>query len=694
MIQKNQQINNTKKEVHFFLKEINYENTLDKDKAKEYKKFYGPECCYGTGITAQIRKAIVMICIDIAFVISAFCLLIHNNKAYKDYRDIIILNPLSNYEIFWCDFGQYENGILISYFILLILVLLYEIVSLLIHYNVIKLEIGQNFFYKMIILINFTFEIIFVIYLFLLLYLFSLSILIVSKTPLDFREEPTVFTILNRTNTTTNTTKIEREKTSVEITFDEQLLNYIVYILIIFIIIVFNFFQLSLENTRNFYLNFDFRYKNDNEQQEIIKSTKILINDHYYDIKIKKNKKYLSLFAMLYNYNYSGHKMEINLNINLIYKEILIEGITDNFIFIRTTNKAINDQLSLVDFEYPTFHEIFGYLFQCLSLHFLILSLSLAFFKLHITNERNYKIFLDFISQEIIEKPKYYSTFKMYGNFEKNVTDSRFILYLISSVILIFYISKRMFFGGFIKYIYLTISFILSIIFIIINVIYMFLSLLLVIFGGMCHSNFEDLSRDDYLIRKKILAHCFLNSFCFIFFIPILVFNVKIYIYLRDVINDYEILSKDENIRKETNNEDIANIKYIDKNIKACTLEELQIVNFPKKLFFKQPKVIISDNNNNNNINNKENNNISNNNNIDYQNRNDIYINPEDLNIKNIGNKIDMDIKKNIDTKNAFDINSTRNEENPPNLQNNQINVNTEGQLKSSEERNITNNPK
>ena len=693
MIQQNQQTNKTEKEINFFLKEINYIDTLDKDKAKLYKNFYDPKCCYGNGIIAEIRKTIVMVSMDIAFVISAFCLLIHNNKAYKDYRDIIILNPLSNYEIFWCDFGQYENGILISYFILLILVLLYEIVSLLIHYNVIKVEIGQNFFYKMIILINFIFEIIFIIYFILLLYLFSLSILVVSTTPLDFREEPTVFTILNRTNTTTNTTKIERQKTSIEIKFDEQLLKYIIYILIILIIIVLNFFVASLEDTRNFYLNFDFKHKNDNEQQEIIKSTKMLINDHYYDIKIKKNKKYLSLFAMLYNYKYSGHKMEINLNINLIYKEILIEGITDNFIFIKTVNKAINDQLSLVDFEYPIFHEIFLYLSACSIYILFILSLSLAFFKLHITNEKNYKIFLDFISQEIIEKPKYYSIFKMYGNFEKNITDSRFILYLISFFITIFFIIKRMFFGGFIKYIYLTISFILSIIFIIINVIYMILSLLLVIFGGMCHINFEDLSRDDYLIRSKILVHCFLNSFCFIFFIPILVYNSKIYIYLRDVINDYGILSKDENILKEINNEDISNILYIDKNIKACTLEELQIVNFPKKLFFKQPKVIISDNNNSNNINNETNNN-ANNNNIDYQNRNDIYINPEDLNIKNIGNKIDKDIKKNIDTKNTFDINSTRNEENPPNLQNNQINANTEGQLKSSEERNITNNPK
>ena len=693
MIQQNQQTNKTEKEINFFLKEINYIDTLDKDKAKLYKKFYDPKCCYGNGIIAEIRKTIVMVSMDIAFVISAFCLLIHNNKAYKDYRDIIILNPLSNYEIFWCDFGQYENGILISYFILLILVLLYEIVSLLIHYNVIKVEIGQNFFYKMIILINFIFEIIFSIYFFLLLYLFSLSILVFSTTPLDFREEPTVFTILNRTNTTTNTTKIERQKTSIEIKFDEQLLKYIIYILIILIIIVLNLFVASLEDTRNFYLNFDFKHKNDNEQQEIIKSTKMLINDHYYDIKIKKNKKYLSLFAMLYNYKYSGHKTEINLNINLIYKEILIEGITDNFIFIKTVNKAINDQLSLVDFEYPIFHEIFFYLSACSIYILFILSLSLAFFKLHITNEKNYKIFLDFISQEIIEKPKYYSIFKMCGNFEKNITDSRFILYLISFFITIFFIIKRMFFGGFIKYIYLTISFILSIIFIIINVIYMILSLLLVIFGGMCHINFEDLSRDDYLIRNKILVHCFLNSFCFIFFIPILVYNSKIYIYLRDVINDYGILSKDENILKEINNEDISNILYIDKNIKACTLEELQIVNFPKKLFFKQPKVIISDNNNSNNINNETNNN-ANNNNIDYQNRNDIYINPEDLNIKNIGNKIDKDIKKNIDTKNTFDINSTRNEENPPNLQNNQINVNTEGQLKSSEERNITNNPK
>ena len=39
MIQQNQQTNKTEKKINFFLKEINYIDTLDKDRAKLYKNF-------------------------------------------------------------------------------------------------------------------------------------------------------------------------------------------------------------------------------------------------------------------------------------------------------------------------------------------------------------------------------------------------------------------------------------------------------------------------------------------------------------------------------------------------------------------------------------------------------------------------------------------------------------------------------
>lgn len=183
-----------------------------KEIKKDYKKYHETSC-YGDGLIGNITKFIVTISINIVFVISALCLLICNNNSYKNYRDLIKSNPLSNYEKFWCDFGKYEKGILISYFILLILVLSFKIVSLLIHKK--RIKIGNGFFYKIIILLNFLFSVIFIIYLSLIIYLFSLSILIISKHPLKFRKYPTIFneTILNNTNATN--INITRRKISI-----------------------------------------------------------------------------------------------------------------------------------------------------------------------------------------------------------------------------------------------------------------------------------------------------------------------------------------------------------------------------------------------------------------------------------------------------------------------------------------------
>ena len=139
------------KKIIVFLKEVNFKDTLNKVEESAYKREHG----------------------------------LHNNKAYKNYRKFIKAAPFSNYEIFWCDFGKYENGILISYFIIIILALLFEIFSLLIHTGKLKFEINKNIFRKIMICIINTFTTIGLIYFFILLYLFILSIIVVSNPPLE-----------------------------------------------------------------------------------------------------------------------------------------------------------------------------------------------------------------------------------------------------------------------------------------------------------------------------------------------------------------------------------------------------------------------------------------------------------------------------------------------------------------------------
>jgi len=405
----------------------------------------------------------------------------------------------------------------------------------------------------------------------------------VFNTPLEVREYPTIFneTIIN--STYSNNT-INREKTPIENHFDEEKVINLCYISILFIILILNFFLDLLDNSI-YYLSLDYNDINHNiEKEEKIKTTKILINERYYNVKVKNKKIYLSLCIKQINFNKLNNILFYVLKKKIIYvpfKEVIIEGVTDDFVYMRIANKAIDDQLSITDWEFPQYNDCYKYLNSLVIYLFIFLSLSFAFFKLHLSKDNNYKILLNYISEGIIEKPKYYNILKMYGNFEKRVADSRFVIYLISLIITILYTLKRMYFGGFIKYSYLIFSYILSNIFIFLNVIYLILSFLVFLFSAMCHTIFGNLSRDDYMIRNKILTQSILNFFNVFYLIFILVFSCKISIYLKKVLNDLNEEQKDKILSK-----DIQYI-YIDLNNNIYALKEIKIQNFPRILFSK-----------------------------------------------------------------------------------------------------------
>lgn len=585
MIQQPQENNleNQKNDSDFLLywEKVNLINILDEKEKKRYKNYHESKCCYA-GIIGNIIKSIIFISNNIAFVISALVLKINNHKGYKNYRDSIKLNLLSNYEKFWCDFGEYENGILISYFILDILALVFEIISLLIHKSIIKIEIGK--ISNILILINYLFDIFCFIYYSLFKYLIALSFVVVFITPLEVREYPTIFnvTIINTTNSN-NTMK--REKTPIENHFDEEIVINICYIIILFIILILNSSLDLLDNSIKYYLSLDYIDINQNiEKEEKIKTSKIFINKRYYNVKVKNKKMYLSLCIKQNKFNNLNNILFYILKKNIKYvpfKEVMIEGVTDDFVYMRLSNKAIEDQLSITDWEFPKYNDCYFNLNNLVLFLLLFLSYSFAFFKLHLSKDNNYKILLNYISEGIIEKPKYFNILKMYGNFEKRVADSRFTIYLISLIITILYTLKHMYFGGFIKYSYLIISYILSNIFIFLNVIYLILSFLLFLFSAMCHIIFDDLSRDDYMIRNKLLIQSILNFFNVFYFIFILVYSCKISIYLKKVLNDINENQTDIKLSKDLQ------YTYRDLDNNIYVLKEVKINNFPRILFSK-----------------------------------------------------------------------------------------------------------
>ena len=176
--------------------EQNVEEIFDEKQKIELKNYkYKP---FETNlIISKIIYQIIISGILLILTIIALVYSFHGNKDYKTYRDFYIelnKNPPSDlsgldsalygYNKFWVDFGNYENSILISFLIFLIFYLLFEILSLLIHKNIIKLDYNNGFFYNLLLLVNIGFYILFKIFFPLFFFLFIFSILVINKMPM------------------------------------------------------------------------------------------------------------------------------------------------------------------------------------------------------------------------------------------------------------------------------------------------------------------------------------------------------------------------------------------------------------------------------------------------------------------------------------------------------------------------------
>ena len=136
--------------------QIKLEDSLLPESKKIYEEFQADTCC-GKGMIGQKIYLIIIGAINLLFIIVSLATLIGKDEYYLAYSASIcasstLSDALSTYSSFlgintgntdsftnfWCNIGSFENGVLISYLIFIIIYIAFEIFSLLIHKKVIN----------------------------------------------------------------------------------------------------------------------------------------------------------------------------------------------------------------------------------------------------------------------------------------------------------------------------------------------------------------------------------------------------------------------------------------------------------------------------------------------------------------------------------------------------------------------------
>ena len=92
------------------------------------------------------------------------------------------------------------------------------------------------------------------------------------------------------------------------------------------------------------------------------------------------------------------------------------------------------------------------------------------------------------------------SFFISFGEFELSLTNSRFVLYVVSIFFILLFMLKRMFFGGFTRHIFSIISLCISIIFVFENIIFVILSFYIILFAVFSVVCYYDIDKNKLMI--------------------------------------------------------------------------------------------------------------------------------------------------------------------------------------------------
>ena len=547
---------------------------LDKNESKDlflYKyKAFNTKRIISKTISNIIQSVIVIILIIIIILLYSF----NKDTYYEAYRIQLIYAQNFGHEIlntftkFWLNLGQVEHQILSSFLTFTILFLVFEIGSLIIHLNLFPIDYKNGIFYQIILLTNIIFYVIFEIFVPLIFFLIIYSLLVMIFMP----------------------QKIQSGQKSRE-DWKERRFDLLVNLLLKIILLICSSYLLRIKYSIIDYLNKNYEQEENKKEEDEYE-----YNEEDYDEDIEKNEINTSITIQNNNYN---AKMQLN-NFLLIqkvgdkdkthiyqFKKIFIQNITPHFVYIRLGINTITDIFANADWNYPKMNLIFTKLSDMVHKIYLIIFFSVPIFKLNVEKEISYQN-LKLIHKNKIKRPLFTSVFDKYGSYEKSFHESRFSLYMIQLCILLFFMLKRIYFGGFKKVLYLKIVFIISIIFLIQNIIYTILDLLTIALAIMSLINLLRTSGEGAgMLQAKLYLQCILNLFIFIQNIRLLVDSIKFTYYLNKVRNGMNRFNNQEdNIDDEDKDFKPEEFKYISLDGAICNLKEFKHELLQRYLFY------------------------------------------------------------------------------------------------------------
>ena len=525
------------------------------------------------GFLNSSKYIIIFTSINIAFTIIELATLITNSKNYNQIKENILNKPNSiiseTYVEMWYNIGKSEKGILIPYIIFSIIFLIYIILMLLIFKKKIHFKIGVGLRYYILLIINLIFLALLIIFPLYILYLLIYSFFVVLRPPYNFNN-----------------------KKDKGVAIFHNIILIIHFNLSWFLFYVYYYFlKLFIDN--------DDKAQNPYYIYEKIKSKKIWINNLHFNIKVKPYDLFLLETEFESDkpnfYQFADLKKPEIHNRYLVrqkclkFKEIFIEDFSNEYIYINLQHISIEDQFPFTNDGY--FY--YSFLFY---ISLIVLISSIFPFKLHMTNEKSYILVLAldiFGGFEGLKKPRFYNIFKIYGNFEKKVNLSRFICYIISTIILFILLIIRSIYGGFRNIIFIKISFVINILIGLLNLVFLILSFLVFLFSIFFMVARIDLELYDLGIMIKNAFHIVLNVFFIIYFICGLILSFNNIFYFFDIIKARRKICNVNNIAGGDINPELI-FDYADLNKNKKKLYEYKIQGLPKYLFYSHNEIKIN----------------------------------------------------------------------------------------------------
>ena len=589
----------------------------------------------------------------------------NNNQEIDDSITIYNVKGIS-FEEFWCGIGKYDNSILMG----LLIAIAFFIVLLIIDLCIKKDNIKNGIIYYIILILYMILYVVFRIFICLLFCLFAYSIIVTFYEPepqhLGGKENDYRYSsYLDYYNL--NFYNEER--------WEDRLINSSVFSGIVLLLFIFVSILDGLKALIIKYLGLDF---DENQMRnEISRKISIRFGEEVHEIEVKnKQNVYLD---------------EVTTRKKIKFKEIKFDKLGSDSYYLKLTNKGLVDQLGFSEWDYPHINEGFSRLGSLLDLIYVILFFLVLLTKFHVKDEYTYQ-FLKYAIElgYSISFSKYY---EIYGNLEKNITELRIYVYLLITIILLLFMIKRAFFGGFKRNGIFWIFFIISLLFILLNLIILLITILIDVYTWLSFIAYISkitFSHDGLVFAKFIIQGC-LNIIIIILQIAIFAKSISytIFLYSMKKAND-ELANenKEDNIYNNSIRNKEEGFEFTALDLKPYFFQVINNTKLPKYLLYlktpnRKRQIFIPVNTNifispipiyvnNDNYNYPRINNPSNYNN--YNNNDNNYNNSERLNLNN--NNAPPVSNNNIIDNNI--VNNKKNEEiNNNEIQNINININT-----------------